>query len=150
MSNKRKFFLFRKNSLSSNSCDGNKQLTQLLYWITCLSALPMNGLERKIQLVPRHQGFNAHTCFFQLEVYSLHNKYEDFRKTFLASLEQAQAGVFVEYLNKSFWFFTSQSIFFRLVKSKLRLSEIIRECKFNTIITSSQSYNSQSLHFHSC
>jgi hypothetical protein len=74
-----------------------EQLRQLLYWITCLSALPMNGLERKIQLVPSHQGFNAHTCYFQLEVYKCHNKYEDFKKTFLASLEQAQAGVFVEY-----------------------------------------------------
>ena len=27
------------------------QLRQLLYWTTCLSALPMNGLDRKIQLV---------------------------------------------------------------------------------------------------
>jgi hypothetical protein len=73
------------------------QLRQLLYWITCLSALPLNGLGKKIQLIPGHEGFNAHTCFFQLEVYICHNKYEDFKKTFMASLEQAQAGVFVEY-----------------------------------------------------
>jgi hypothetical protein len=73
------------------------QLRQLLYWVTCLTSLPISGLEKKIQLVSSHTGFNAHTCFFQLEVYAFHNKYEDFKKTFMASLEQAQAGVFVEY-----------------------------------------------------
>jgi serine/threonine protein kinase len=72
------------------------QLRQLLYWVTCLSAVPISGLQKKIQLVPSHQGFNAHTCFFQLEVYTLHHRYEDFKKTFISSLEQAQAGVFVE------------------------------------------------------
>jgi hypothetical protein len=85
---------FMKQVVMELSAD---QLKQLLYWITCLSALPLNGLDRKIQLVTSHQGFNAHTCFFQLEVYYLHNKYEDFKKTFMSSLEHAQAGVFIEY-----------------------------------------------------
>jgi hypothetical protein len=85
---------FMKQVVMELSAD---QLKQLLYWITCLSALPLNGLGKKIQFTQSHKGFNAHTCFFQLEVYSLHKNYEDFKKTFMSSLEHRQAGVFIEY-----------------------------------------------------
>jgi hypothetical protein len=61
-----------------------------------LTAIPCNGLERKIQLIPSKKGFISHTCFYQFEVYTECLFYNDFKKLFLNSLEIAQAGVFIE------------------------------------------------------